>query len=448
MSDDMQKHLEGAPEIELPRPGDLVEGTVINVINNKILVDLCGGAMVGIIMGRERQDSMKTAETLSQGDPVKAVVVEDENEEGFFILSLRKAAQNLAWDRFLKMYETGEIFQVAAQEANKGGLLLEIDSIKSFIPVSQLAPMHYPRVNNANSQEILKRLQALIGIRFDVRIINVDKESGKLILSERAAFEEQRGKALSALKIGRVVKGKISGIVKFGIFMAFEGLEGLVHISEIAWGHVSNPADYGKIGDEIEAQIIGVEGDKISLSVKRLITDPWVEAAKKYKVGDAIQGKISRITSFGAFIQLEPEIHGLIHLSEISDEKVDDIEKFIKVGQEVKTKIINVDLNEHRIGLSIKAANPKKEEAPVEEKVEEKKEEVKTEEKEISKTPEAPEAQEDEDLTAIDGVTKKIAETLVKEGYDRSKLEKAKKEDLVALEGIGEKTAEKILAAA
>lgn len=359
MSDEMQSVMKDAPEIQLPKLGDLVDGTVINIINNRILVDLCGGAMVGIIMGKERQDSMKTADELKSGDPVKAVVVEDENEDGFLVLSLRKAAQNLAWDRFLHMYESGETFEVSAQEANKGGLLLEIDSIKSFIPVSQLAPMHYPRVNNANSQEILKRLQKLIGIKFNVRIINVDKENGKLILSERAAFEHERSKSLGGLKIGKKVRGRISGVVKFGIFVAFDGLEGLVHISEIAWGHVSNPADYGKIGDEVDAMIIGVEGDKISLSMKRLVADPWVEAAKKYKVGDIIEGKISRITSFGAFIQLEPEIHGLIHLSEISDEKVDDIEKFIKVGQHVKTKIINVDLDEHRIGLSIKVMSEK-----------------------------------------------------------------------------------------
>lgn len=367
MANEMQAALMNAPEIVLPRPGDLVEGTVINVNRNKILVDLCGGAMVGIIMGKERQDSMKTADSLKPGDPVKAVVVEDENDEGFFVLSLRKAAQNLAWDRFFKMYESGETFEATASEANKGGLLLEIDSIKSFIPVSQLAPMHYPRVNNANSQEILKRLQKLIGIKFKVRIINVDKANGKLILSERAAFDEERNKALTSLKIGKTVKGRISGIVKFGIFVAFDGLEGLVHISEIAWGHVSNPADFGKINDNVDAMIIGVEGDKISLSMKRLTPDPWVEAAKKYKVGDFIEGKISRITSFGAFIQLEPEIHGLIHLSEISEDKVEDIEKYIKVGQSVKTKIINVDLNEHRIGLSIKAVTAKpKPEVPAE----------------------------------------------------------------------------------
>jgi small subunit ribosomal protein S1 len=430
MSDQMDSLLADQGQIRLPRPGDLVEGTVINITNNKILVDLCNGAMVGIVKGRETNDSSKTMSTLSPGDPIKAVVVEDENEEGFFVLSLRKAAQNLAWDKFMKMYETGETFDVVAQEANKGGLLLEIDSIKSFIPVSQLAPMNYPRVNNANTQEILKRLQRLLGKKFTVRIINVDKDNGKLILSERAAYEGERSKALTGLKVGDKVKGKISGIVKFGIFVAFDGLEGLVHISEIAWGHVSNPSDYGKMGDSVEAEVIGVDGDKISLSMKRLVPDPWVEAAKKYKVGDIIHGKISRITTFGAFIQLEPEIHGLIHLSEISSGKVEDIEHFIKVGQEVTTRIIHVDLNEHRIGLSIKAVDePPVTEADAAEKIEEG----------------ASKKEDADELTEIPGVTAKIAETLRGAGYDKQGLKKASVEDLTALEGIGEKTAQKIL---
>ena len=191
-----------------------------------------------------------------------------------------------------------------------------------------MAPLHYPRVNGADSARILARLQKLIGLPLLVKIINMDKEGGKLILSERAAEEEERKKALDKLEVGQKVKGKISGIVNFGIFVTFEGLEGLVHISEIAWGHVKDPNDYGKLGDEVEILIIGKESDKISLSMKRLVPDPWIEATKKYKVGTVIDGEIKRITPFGAFVKLDNEINGLIHVSEISDQSVADPEKF------------------------------------------------------------------------------------------------------------------------
>lgn len=355
---DMQQVLAQAQLSPFPKPGDLVTGKIISKSKNKCLLDLCDGKAVGIISGREAQDSVGTFEKVKEGDEVKAVVVEDENEEGFFVLSLRKAAQNTAWDRFEQMFKSGEVFEVKASEANKGGLLLEIDSIKAFLPVSQLAPLHYPRVNEANTQEILRRLQKLIGIKFRVRIIAYDRENGKLILSERAAQDEARADKLKDLKVGNVVHGRVSGIVKFGLFVAFDGLEGLVHISEIAWGHVRNPSDFAKLGDKVDVQVIGVEGEKISLSMKRLQKDPWIEAAQKYQVGTKVTGKVNRITTFGAFVTLEKDINGLIHLSEVSNDKVEELDKVLKVGQEVDAVVISLDLEEHRIGLSLKPGAP------------------------------------------------------------------------------------------
>jgi ribosomal protein S1 len=189
---------------------------------------------------------------------------------------------------------------------------------------------------------------------------------------------------MKKLEVGQKVKGKISGLVKFGIFVAFDGLEGLVHISEIAWGHVKDPADYGKLGDEVEILVIGKEDDKISLSMKRLVPDPWIEASKKYKVGTKVECEISRITPFGAFVKLDDEINGLIHISEVSaEEEVKDINKVLKVGDKVEAKIISIDADEHRVGLSIKAltagAEPKAK-APKEEKEEKETEEEKKEE--------------------------------------------------------------------
>lgn len=355
----MDALIEKMGEIELPMPGQLVEGEVVAVSKNKILVDIAG-VTTGLISGREAKDTDETIKTIQVGDPISAYVIETENDEGYIVLSLRKANQEKTWRKFSDAYENNEVIKVKANEANKGGLLLEINGIKGFIPVSQLAPMHYPRVNDADANQILARLQKLVGIEFNVKIINIDKDNGKLILSERAGMEEQRRKALKDLAIGEVVKGKISGIVKFGIFVAFDGLEGLVHISEIAWGHVKNPSDYGKLGEEVDIQVIGIDGDKISLSMKRLIPDPWLEATKKYQIGSIVEGEVNRMTPFGAFVKLNDEINGLIHVTEISEEPVKDPAEVLKIGDVVKAKVIAVEPEEHRVGLSIKALTEKK----------------------------------------------------------------------------------------
>ncbi len=253
----MDQLMADSPKLILPEPGAMVAGNVVSIGKGSIIVDI-GGVLTGIIAGREMKDALDTAQELSIGDEVTACVLETENEEGLVVLSLRRASQEKTWDRFLKAYENDEPLKVKPKEANKGGLLLDVDGIKGFIPVSQLAPLHYPRVNGADSAKILARLQKLIGENFTVKIISIDKENGKLILSERAAFSTQRNDALNTLKVGDSVEGTISGIVKFGIFVAFDGLEGLVHISEIAWGHVSNARDYGKLGDKLRSSVLKV----------------------------------------------------------------------------------------------------------------------------------------------------------------------------------------------
>lgn len=354
----MEELLQSASEVAIPTPGSLVEGTVVSILKNKVLVDL-GGGYTGAISGHEAHDSFNTMKSLQEGDSVSAYVLEDENDDGLVVLSLRKASQKKTWNKFVGAFETGESITVMPNEANKGGLLLNVDGIKGFIPVSQLAPLHYPRVDGADSSQILTRLTKLIGVPLRVKVINLDRDGGKLIFSEKAAEEEKRGVALDKLEVGQKVKGRISGIVKFGIFVTFDGLEGLVHISEIAWGHVKDPHDYGRLGDDVEVLIIGKEGDKISLSMKRLIPDPWIEASKKYKVGTIIEGTVNRITPFGAFVKLDEEINGLIHVTEISDSEVTDATTALKVADPVKAKIISIDPEEHRVALSIKALTEK-----------------------------------------------------------------------------------------
>ena len=353
----MDSLIQNSPEIVCAEPGEVLEGAVIFKGKNKILLDINGTA-TGIISGRELRDSFNTFHDIKHGTMVTAMVLEDENDEGMIVMSLRRASQQKAWDHFHSLVAAEGTMEFVAQEANKGGLLANIDGIRTFLPVSQLAPINYPRVNNADASEIINRLQKFVGHKFIVKIITMDEDAGKIVVSEREAMSEERAKSLESLRAGDIKEGVVSGIVKFGIFVAFDGLEGLVHISEIAWGHVKNPSEYVKMGDLVTVKVIGVEGEKLSLSIKQLQPDPWEEIAEKYPVGKQVKGIVIRFTDYGAFIKLESDINGLVHLSEISHYKVTDPADTLKIGQKVDVQVINIDPDERRIGLSMKAMQP------------------------------------------------------------------------------------------
>jgi small subunit ribosomal protein S1 len=385
----MDQLMKEAPPLVRVKPGELVEGAVVFRGKNKLLLDI-GGVVTGIVSGRELRDSFHTFRDLKLGDPVAAMVLEEENDEGMAVLSLRMASQQRAWDRFHKLVAEEGTMKFTAQEANKGGLLSNIDGIRTFLPVSQLAPSHYPRVNNADASEIITRLSKYIGHTFTVKIITMDEAAGKIVVSEREAMAEERAKALEHLRIGDAKDGIVSGVVKFGLFVTFDGLEGLVHISEIAWGHVKNPSEHAQMGDRVKVKIIGVESDKLSLSIKQLTADPWEAIAERYPVGKKVSGVVVRFADYGAFLQLEKDISGLVHLSELAHHKITDPSEALKIGQKVEAQVINIDVDERRIGLSIKALLPidketlerlKKEREEEEAKKKEGKEEEKTEAK-------------------------------------------------------------------
>jgi len=353
----MDELMKSSPPVFRPRPGELVEGNVVYKGKNKILVDL-NGVTTGIISGRELRDSFNTFRELQEGMEVAALVLEEENDEGLVVLSLRMASQKKAWERFHTLVDQDETMKFTAQEANKGGLISNIDGIRAFLPVSQLSPLNYPRVNNADAGEIINRLGKFVGHTFTVKVVTMDEEAGKIVVSEREAMSEERAKALEGLKIGEVKDGLVSGLVKFGLFVTFEGLEGLVHISEIAWGHVKNPAEHAKMGDQVTVKVIGIDGDKLSLSIKQLTKDPWEEVAERYPVGKKVSGSIVRFADYGAFVRLEKDINGLVHLSEIAHSKVTDPSEALTIGQKIDAQVINIDVDERRIGLSIKALQP------------------------------------------------------------------------------------------
>ncbi|MDQ1343359.1 MAG: hypothetical protein QG650_78 [Patescibacteria group bacterium] len=355
MSTDFGTLLSEAPAIKSPAMGEIISGKVIRSDAKMILVDLGEGQFTGVISGMHMHSSTDDASGLNPGDTVEAIVIGEERTSGLFILSLRKASQMKLIKKLHSNFDTKEIITVIPNEANKGGLLIDLVGIKGFIPVSQLTPVHYPRVEGADPEKILEHLGRLVGKPFKVRVINVDKDGKKIIFSEKAAVEEQRIAALSTLKVGDVVEGVVSGILTYGLFITFNGVEGLVHVSEIDWGHVSNPSKFAKIGDGVKVQVIGIEGDKISLSMKRLRPNPWQILQDKFKVGDIVEAPVMRISQFGVFVSLDGGISGLIHLSEISSSMVKNIEDHVKVGETIKAKIITFDAQAKRIGLSIKA---------------------------------------------------------------------------------------------
>ena len=240
--------------------GELVVGTAVVANQKMILVDL-DGQFTGIITGAHMQSSTEDSSTIVPGTRIESIVIGDDAHSGLIHLSLRRASQAKLIEKLHSNFDTKEIITVVPNEANKGGLLIDLDGIKGFIPVSQLTPVNYPRVEGANPERILEHLNKLIGKPFKVRVINVDNDGKKIIFSEKAAIEEQRAAALVNLKIGDVVEGVVSGILTYGLFVTFDGLEGLVHVSEIDWGHVANPQKFAKPGDKIKAgEVLAVSG--------------------------------------------------------------------------------------------------------------------------------------------------------------------------------------------
>lgn len=234
--------------------------------------------------------------------------------------------------------------------------------IKGFIPLSQLAPIHYPRVEDGDQDAIFDKLLALIGEEIKVRVINIDEEERRIILSEREALREEREKVLSELEVGKVFDGVVSGVSSYGLFVTIWGtVEGLVHISEITYGHVNNIDKLGKIGDKMQVKVIGLENGKISLSAKQLKEDPWEALPKKYNIGDIFEGEVIRFVPYGVFVRVFDDINWLVHLSELSQKAVNNPNEVVRIGQKVKVKLILIDPKNRKIGLSMKDLDENKE---------------------------------------------------------------------------------------
>lgn len=354
----MEALLQDDKAVQVPKIGDMVTGTVISISKNEIYLDL-EGITTGIVRGREIYDESDEFSNLKVNDKATATVIGLDNENGYMELSFREAGHKKAWDNLENLYNSGEIVGSKVIDANKGGLMIKLGNVIGFLPVSQLTIEHYPRIEGGDKNKILTHLKSFIGQEMKTKIIDVNEKEEKLIVSEKAAWDDKQKKVISKYKVGDKVKGKITGVVDFGAFVEFgDNLEGLVHISELAWQRIDDPRDIVKVGDIVEAAIIDIENTKISLSIKKLKKDPWVDVDKKYKTGDTVKGKVLKVNPFGAFVELDDDIHGLVHISEISNKKISNLEENIEVGKTYAFNILSVEPHNHRLGLSLKKKSP------------------------------------------------------------------------------------------
>lgn len=328
--------------------GEVITGKVLSVRKHEVLIDL-GAQGVGLVPRRE----VGFSRALKEGDEVTASVVDAELDNGYSLLSLRKAAKDRGWEEVAVKLDSGEIIEVTPYDANRGGLLVEFEGVRGFLPVSQLSAEHYPRVGSSDKDEILQRLNSLVGKPLKVRILDSDRKANKLIFSEKEAIKDGLAERFGKMKVGDTVKGVVTGVVDYGAFVNVEGIEGLVHISEISWERVNNPAEYVKVGQTIEAKIISIDKDRLSLSIKQLTKDPWLDEVEQFKPSDKVEGTVTRITPFGAFVQISPAVEALVHISELGGGSDVDPEKVFTLNERKTFTVLDIDKDNRKISLSL-----------------------------------------------------------------------------------------------
>ena len=347
----MKELLEKNNLIRLPKIGEIIEGKVIGKERQGLFLDL-GALGTGIIYGKEFQEAKNELKNLKIGDSVFAKIIDLENEAGYIELSISQASEELIWEGLSLKKENGEVVVVKISGANRGGLLTEISGIPAFLPVSQLESCHYPRVEGGDMAKILKELQKFVGKEMEVKIFDLSKKERKLILSEKIKEIERIKEVLKNYKVGEVVEGEITGITDFGAFVKFgENLEGLIHISELDWKIIEDPSEVVKVGEKVKAKIIEISGEKVSLSLKALKKDPWLEIEEKYKKGDIISGKVTKFNPYGAFVKIGSEFQGLLHISEFGNRA--KMEKLLEIGKKYKFQILEIRPKEHRMSLKL-----------------------------------------------------------------------------------------------
>lgn len=340
-------------ELTLPlKKGDLIDAKVLGKERDGIFFDL-GLHGIGLVFGEELSRALNSVKKLKKGDIVAAKIVEPENKEGYAELSISEAREEMARKDIQEKKDNGEIVTVVIKNANKGGLLAELGGVTAFLPASQLAAEHYPKIENADPAKLVGELRKLVGETLNVKILDFNPGEEKLVISEKSAREENLKEVLRNYHIGDIVEGEITGVVDFGAFMKFDkkNIEGLIHISELDWQLVEKPGDVVKTGQIVKAKIIDIRNGKISFSLKALKKNPWDGMDKKYKKGDVVKAKVIKFNPYGAFAEIDKNIVGLVHISEFGSQK--KMEESLEMDKKYDFKIELVDTKKHKIALSL-----------------------------------------------------------------------------------------------
>jgi small subunit ribosomal protein S1 len=337
--------------------GDVMEGLIMHVDRDELLVDI-GSKSEGVIPSRE-YSSMTSEEkdALKVGDSILVFVVQPENQEGHPVVSIDRARQEKSWRRLQELYEANEVIEAEVTNYNKGGLLVNLDGVRGFVPASQVTEIRGG--DEASKQADMARL---IGSKLALKVIEINRHRNRLILSERQAVQERRDvmkeKLIEELKEGEVRNGRVSSICDFGAFVDIGGADGLVHLSELSWSRVRHPSEVLKVGQEVEVHVLGINAQekKIALSIKRTQAEPWSRVASKYEVGQLVRGTVTQLANFGAFARIEDGIEGLIHVSELVDDRITHPKQVVAEGQDLLLRIIRIDPQRRRMGLSLRRA--------------------------------------------------------------------------------------------
>jgi small subunit ribosomal protein S1 len=349
------------------RRGEVLVGTVVQITPHQIIVDV-GSKSEGIIAGKELERLPRDVlAELKVGDEVTTFVVSPEDGDGNIVLSLSRAQAERDWHEAEELFKTQTVFEGQVAGFNKGGLIVKVGKVRGFVPASQLvsAPGGRPEAPEGEGGEESKPdklFQPLVGKKLQLKVIEMDRARNRLILSERAAMRDwrkvQKEKLLSELHEGMQLKGRVISLADFGAFVDLGGADGLVHLSEISWKRVNHPREILKVGQEVEVEVLNVDHDRkrIGLSLKRMEADPWSTIETRYKIGQLVEGTITKLAKFGAFARIkgDDEIEGLIHISELSDGRINHPKEVVKEGQVVTLRIIRIDPDKRRLGLSLK----------------------------------------------------------------------------------------------
>ena len=343
--------------IDLPQAGEIRKGHIASVSPSQVLVSI-GAKSEGLVSGKElEQLTAEEREALELGQEVYVFVISPEDANGNVVLSLKRAQEQISWDNVDKHLEENSVIDSKIIGFNKGGLIASVEGLRGFIPSSQVSALRRMQSTGETPEQ---RWQKMIGEPISVRVIEVDRERRRLILSEKAASTESRQsikeRVLEELREGEVYTGRVTSVANFGAFINVNGADGLVHLSEISWDHIEHPREALEVGQEVKVKVINIDREKkrIGLSIRALLDDPWKERLERYSVGQLVEGVITRLTKFGAFARLEGDIEGLIHISEISENRIEHPKEVLKEGDVKSLRVIRIDPDQHRIGLSLR----------------------------------------------------------------------------------------------